>query len=118
MALEFSFCVASEQVFFLSQALMRRLEKVKPTKGLARDHLLREHFKQEQFAKNVSRSKRRPSSAEITQSSRKSRSISDLRSVDNESIASSVALSQRRQRTGSANRRIIDNSKPVWDAGW
>jgi len=99
-------------------AFLRRLEKVKPTKGLARDHLLREHFKQEQFAKNVSRSKRRPASAVITQPSRKSRSTSDLRSADNESIASSAASSQRRQGASSTKRYMNDRSKPVWEAGW
>ena len=110
-------------LLLLLQAFMRRLETIKPTRELARDNLLREHFKQEQFAKNVSRSKRRPASAGTVGHSRKSRSISDLSSVDGESVASSRASFQRMQRTGSAKRPVsgktkhIDN-RPVWDAGW
>ena len=96
---------------------------MKPTKALARDHLLREHFKQEQFAKNVSKSKRRPASAGMTESSRRSRSVNDLRNIDSESVASSRVSSHRRQRIGSAKRpvsaktRNVDN-RPMWEAGW
>ncbi len=110
--------------FHLLQAFLRRLEKVKPTKELSRDHLLREHFKKEKLSSN-SRSKRPPSSA---LRSKRSSSLSDLSQIDRDSFISSQGSVSSLQKAGTARRPISAkvhsktrkrvDTQPVWEAGW
>lgn len=105
-------------------AFLKRLEKVKPTKGLSRDHLLKEHCRQEQLSTNISRSKRPPSA---TQRSRKSSSLSDLSQIDRESGATSqgpvssirrpVSSRPTSAKIYSKPKQVLD-TRPMWEAGW
>ena len=90
---------------------------MRPTKTLSRDHLLREHITERQYASNTSRS--RPSSVRH----RRAASLSNLNSCassetsldmrDNASIASSRASNFSR-RSG----RSREIPRPQWEPGF
>ncbi|XP_068700916.1 cilia- and flagella-associated protein 97-like [Montipora capricornis] len=106
-------CRFQRKVDMDNQKFLQRLEAVRPTRGLSRDSLLKEHIKQKQYSKTASRS--RPSSAKSTTSSVLSRtpSESSLMIGDSVSVASS-RLSHGSQRLSKKRT----SSKPVWEAGW
>eukprot|EP00794_Sanderia_malayensis_P021275 gene21275-23346_t len=103
-------------------AMLRRLEKVKPTKELSRQHLLKEHFKQEQISSNISKGKRPPPGGGLR--SRRSSSLSDISQRDGDSVLSYPAFVSSSRNPGSTGRPISAktqkhvNTRPVWDAGW
>lgn len=96
-----------------NQKLLQRLEAVRPTRGLSRDSLFKEHIKQKQYSKTASRS--RPSSAKSSSSSVHSRTASEsgLMFRDSGSVASSKSSCGSR---GPVKKRT--RSKPTWEAGW
>jgi len=112
-----TFCLATKIVnlfcFHFCKKLLQRLEAVRPTRGLSRDSLFKEHIKQKQYSKTASRS--RPSSAKSSSSGVHSRTASEsgLMFGDSGSVASSRSSCGSR---GPVKKRT--HSKPTWEAGW